>query len=188
MPRLGNRAPAPPRQVQQFFADLSPAPVDYAPATEATKTYEATLREIAERILTAKADKSAAQKVIDANTAEFINRADEAQEHGHTGTALVTPGTKPRYAYVRVDRSLVVEVAELRSNLYEYFHMRQGEDEDLAVIHATDLIDQVVKEPSIDVAKFRKLAETGVLPWEVVEHTARREPKAAYIGFQVPRE
>lgn len=93
---------------------------------------------------------------------------------------------QPLLAYKREDEMLAVDVNDLREFLFEHFKVTMGEEEDLAIIHASDIMGQVLKAPSVDNDAFRKLVENGTINGDVAAAASVITKKSAYVAFQKP--
>lgn len=91
------------------------------------------------------------------------------------------------FAYLRVDELLNVDHGELREYLLEYFKMREDEDDELALIHTTEILDQVTKPAAVDLDAYRKAVEKKIIPGEIHTAAAKLVPKKGWVAFEKPK-
>lgn len=122
-------------------------------------------------------------------TAAFTTAIAEAETIANvTSIPIVDPKDgQAKYAYLRVDEVLEVDPAALREGMFEYYKMRENEDDELAVIHAADIMEQVLKPPKVDNEEFRKLVKKKTIPAEVVASCSTLTPKTGWVDFEIPK-
>jgi predicted nucleic acid-binding Zn-ribbon protein len=139
----------------------------------------------------------AAQAAANAKIAAASNAASRTAATAAFTLALATAGIgvvpfndentgTMTLAYLREDEIITVDVQALREGLYEYNVMVLKEEEDLAIIHANDLLEEILKPEAVEVSKFKLMAAANRIPPEVVAACATLSKKAGYIAFSKP--
>lgn len=111
----------------------------------------------------------------------------ETQFHVTTMPFLDPLTGKVMFSYRQQQNVLLVEPVDLLETMFEYYKVRQGEEEDLAMIHAEEIIERCQKPKEIDNDKYRALVKTGVIPDEVANAVERYVPRAAFPAFEKPK-
>lgn len=147
------------------------------------------LRDAAAGIQNAKVLENRGKTAKTAASTAFITALKEAEELGGvTSIPFTDPvDNQPKFAYVRRDEILTVDAGDLRESLIEYYRVIKEEDDDLAVIHAGDIMEQVLKPPAIDNEVFRRLVDEGKIDNQVAASASTLTAKAPFVAFEKPK-
>ena len=128
------------------------------------------------------------KKVAQASFSQALASLRDAGSQVSTVPIVDPTDHLPRFAYWRVDEILEVDVQALREGMFEYFHMVGKEDEELALVHASDVVDPLLKPPAVTTQAFKDACAAGVIPAEVKAACSSTTPKSGYVAFEKPKE